>query len=93
MDGGYIAIAALIGIGILAGRRSRARPAADTRRSMTSVWLTLGALVAGLVIAGVVGSETWTWVFGLALMVACPVALFYGIGHGLGSAGKSRDQA
>jgi len=89
MDPGYITIAVLIGLGVLAGRR-RNSGTPPKSSSVVPMVLTLAALVGGLLMAAAAESETWIWLFGGALMLALPAAVFYSIGHAIGARRKDR---
>ena len=85
MDPGYITILVLVAVGVLYGRHKKVQ--APLKKS-NSGWKGLGVLavlIAGLVIASSVGSETLTWMFGLSLMIAIPLMLVFAIGSAIGA--------
>ena len=85
MDRGYYTSIGLLVVGVFYGF-FRKQPTEG--KESNSGWvglLVLGALVAGLVIAGNLGNEKWAWYFGLSLMVVAPIMLFVAIGSSVGS--------
>jgi|GEM_PF-1793272 len=91
MDPAYFSIAAVVGVGALFGfLRSRNVRAS---RGVGGGWIGLAvilALVAGLIISGLAGAESMTWLFGLALMVAIPIMAFLAVGSAIGSSLRRR---
>lgn len=84
MDRGYLTIVGLLVVGIAYGLLKKKRP---NEKKSNSGWvglLILGVPFAGLVVAGAMGNENLTWLFGLALMVALPLLLFFAIGSAVG---------
>jgi len=85
MDRGYYTIIGLLAVGVAYGF-FRKQP--TERKKSNSGWiglLVIGILVGGLVIADNAGSEKWAWFFGLSLMVATLIMLFFAIGSSVGS--------
>lgn len=85
MDPAYITILLLLAVGIVYGiRKKKPAPAKKSSDGWKGLGV-LGVLTGGLIVASTMGNEGLTWIFGLSLMAAVPIMIFFAIGSAIGA--------
>jgi len=92
MTVGFFIIVLVVVGGLVLGRSAREQPAASKRAPLTIIWALIALLIAGLAVAAFVKSETWSWIFGISLMLATPVALFFSMAYVIASGQSGRNK-
>jgi hypothetical protein len=83
MDRGSLTTFGVIAVGVVFGLIHARRP--HIRIPKSWVFGVLLVLLAGLLLAFLLGSESLTWLFGLSLMAALSIMLPFAFGSAIGS--------
>jgi hypothetical protein len=84
MDPGYVTVIAIVLAGLAHHVYRARRPSLSGRGGGWVGLIVLAVLLAGLLIAAQLGSESLTWLFGLSLIAAVSIMLFLAVGSAIG---------
>jgi hypothetical protein len=84
MDPGYFTVIAIVVAGLAYSVYRGKRPSLSGRSGGWAGFIVLAVLLAGLLIAAQLGSESLTWLFGLSLVAAVPFMFLLAVGSAIG---------